>query len=301
MRILTNTGPTTLTKTWYINGTATDVGTVTIGIIDANGDTVLAAGSTTTNNGDGTYTATLADQTQPNVLFITWTRTNTGSDLTDTLEIVGSQLFTEAQIRAFDNSDGTTGALSSATVYPDAALADERDRVTDLLEQWTGRSWISRYCRIVAPGPSGYRLALSSGHRRAANGRPVGGPGYTYGVTELIRVNDGASVSGATFDPITGHVWRTDSAWTKSSTSSLFNVTVEYVYGEPWPTEGVDRIAMLLVRDRLVKSKIPDSAISIQNDDGAMQLVREGGPFQNVSRIPEVNAWVAAHRMPGVG
>lgn len=295
--LLVDTGPLTLTKTWFVNGTATDVGAVTIGIVDANGDEVVAPATATQNNADGTYEYELAIQSQVNVLFVTWIRDDTDAELSDVLEVVASRLFTEAAARAFDE-----GALVSTATYTDAEISAAHDEVADWLELQTNQSWISRYCRVIGPGPRGYAISLRSCHRQASNGYPIGGPGYGSWVTSLIRANDGGGtdISGAVIDPVRGRIVRTDAAWTRASISSPFNVTLEFAYGRPFVDEGVDRIALLIVRDHLVKSKIPESALAVQGSEGSMQLVQAGGRLANPSRLPEVNAWVNSHRLPAV-
>ena len=110
-QLLAGAGPYSLIKTWDVDGTATDVGDVTVGVVDGNGDTIVAVLTATTNNADGTYTYSLADQANPDQLTITWTRTNTGADLIDRLELVGNWLFTESQARAFQAKADATSAL----------------------------------------------------------------------------------------------------------------------------------------------------------------------------------------------
>ena len=146
-QLLAGAGPYTLIKSWYVDGTATDVGDVTIGVVDGNGDTIVAAVTATTNNADGTYTYSLADQPNPDQLVIPWTRADTSADLIDRIELVGNWLFTEAQARAFHAKADAASALkplNSEGEYPDDVIADERLRIQDDLESWTGPSWVPR-------------------------------------------------------------------------------------------------------------------------------------------------------------
>ncbi len=299
LSILVGTGPVTLTQSWYQNGVVVEPTAVTIGIADANGDEVVASGTATDKAGSGTETTfsyELAIQTQVNVLIVTWTRSDTDSEIVDVLEVTGSRLFDEVSARAFDEA-----ALASTTVYTDAEISAAHDLVADWLEQQTNQSWISRYCRVVGPGSKGYEIRLRSCHRQASNGYPVGGSGYAVGLTSLIRANDGGTdITGAVIDPVRGAIVRTDAPWTRKTIASPFNVTLEYVYGKPFVDEGVDRIALLIARDHLVKSKIPESALAVQGSEGSMQLVQAGGRLANPSRLPEVNAWINSHRLPAV-
>lgn len=294
-QILLNTGPTTLTKTFYEDGVAADPGTVTIGIVDANGDSVVTSGTATSGTGTNPRTYALAIQVQVNVLYVTWTRSDTTANFRDVVEVIGHQLFSLAEARAFDGA-----AMTNTTKYPNADIVAERIRITDLLEQWTGRSWITRYCRIEAPGSGTRDLSLRTARRVASNGETVGGAGYRVGINAIIRADDGSTITVADVqaDAYTGTLTRLDSTWQTPSSDDPRNVVVEYEYGTPYIDAGVDRIALLLLGDRLIKSAIPAGAISYQGEEGAMQLVREGGPHQNLTRLPEVNAWIAAHRIP---
>lgn len=287
--IVKNTGPTTLTKKWYADGTQADAGTVTIGIVDENGDTIVAAGTATTKTGSGAttqYTYALAIQTSVNVMYATWTRTDTGAAIEDTVEIIGEPLFTEVEAREFRNTDGSTGKLNSATVYPDAAIAAERDRIMDLLEEWTGVSWVPRYKREKFPGDATRELQLS---------RPK--------IRELLSVTvGGSSVATSNFETDTdlGVVYRTDAVFTRASTSDPINVVVEYEHGHKGRPYGVDRIAMLLTVERMVEGAYPEGAYSAQSEFGTVRLVTEGGPRWNVSRNAEVNQWVKDHSLRGL-
>lgn len=290
MSLLNNAGPYSLTKTWYVDGTATDVGTVTIGVVDANGDTVVATGTSTTNNADGTYTYSLADQTEPNLLTVTWTRSDGNGDLVDHIEVVGSRLFTEAAFRAFNDDQ-----FSSAANYTDADIAAARDAVTEQLERWTGIGWVPRYCRLEAPGSGRYGLLIDRGFARTAAGTPLDRPGRTRHIGQIISATiGGTAITASEVIPFEGYFRRTTSTWTASSYSNPLNCVIEYTYGQPYPVDGVDRIAMLLAKDRLRETVISDRSTSFSDDLGTYRF-ETPGRAGNVSTIPEVNEWVKAH------
>jgi hypothetical protein len=300
-QLLAGAGPYSITKTWYVDGTPTDVGAVTIGIIDGNGDEVVASGTSTTNNANGTYTYSLADQAAPDVLVLTWTRVSTGADLVDRMELVGNWLFSEAQARTFAAKADATSALiplASSTEYPDAVLADERTRITDDLEFWTGRAWIPRYARLELNGNGSSVLSLHKGICRTADGYGLNRPGRTADIAELLSVTVGGTALTLTdieIDPIVGRLINKGGVWTAATTNDPYNVVVEYVYGMAYLIDGVDRIALKILIDRLVPSAYPDRALRIEGEYGTMQLVAQGGPMKNVSRVPEVNDWVTRH------
>ena len=293
MSLVANAGPYDLTKTWYVDGTATDVGTVTIGIVDGNGDTVVAAATATTNNGDGTYGYTLADQTEPGVLYVTWTRGDGNGALTDVVEVVGSKLFTEAEFRAHNGDQ-----FSSASRYSDAAIAAARDAVTEQLEQWTSQAWVTRYCRIVLPGSGDRILYLNDGNPRTSTGEPLARPGRMRHIQSVLAASvNGTSITASNVIADRGVLHRTDGTWSSPTTSNPLNVVVEYSYGHSRPVDGVDRIAMLLAADRLRESVISNRATTWSDEYGQYRF-ETPGRAGNVSTIPEVNEWVKAHREP---
>jgi hypothetical protein len=226
---------------------------------------------------------------------------STGADLVDRIELVGSWLFTEAAARAFAAKADATAALiplNSSTEYPDAVIADERARIGDDLEYWTGRAWIPRYARLELHGNGGTILPLRGGICRTSDGYKLHRPGRYNDIAELLSVTvDGSAVTLTNFevDEIRAHLIHKTGTFTSATTANPYNVIVEYVYGMPFLVDGVDRIALKMLVDRLVPSAYPDRALRIEGEYGSMSLVQPGGPMNNVSRVPEVNHWVTAH------
>ncbi len=255
MSILVNTGPTTITKTWYVDGTATDVGTVTIGIVDADGNVIVApATAVTTDGGDGTYAYSLAVQTAPKILTITWTE-GTQSQ-TDVLEVVGGWLFTEAELRAYYSSD-----LTSAATYPDSDIAAARERITAEFEQICGVSFVPRYKRQTMSGDGSHVLWID---------RP-----YTSEVLSATIGTTSQTVSNLALDDMLPIVRHKTSTWTAATNSDPYNVTISYVHGHAAPPGDIKRAAMILARNQLVKdvtgAGVPENASSW--NDGTGQYV----------------------------
>ena len=299
-QLLAGAGPYSLVKTWGVDGTATDVGDVTIGVVDGNGDEIVAAVTATTNNADGTYTYSLADQANPDQLKITWTRADTSADLVDRVELVGNWLFTEVQARTFHAKADATVALKpldSPTEYPDAIIADERLRILDDLEQWTGRSWVPRYCRVELKGRGSPILPLS-GIPRTSDGFALNRSGRSTDIAQLLTLSVGGTsqtVGNYVLDPVGGNLISKAASFPSAPASNPYNVVAEYVYGMPTIVDGVDRIALKLLVDRLVPSAFPDRALSVDTDFGTTRFVQPGGPQDNKSRVPEVNQWLRDH------
>lgn len=288
----------TLTLTVEEDGTDTDIGTITIGVVDGNGDEVVASGTAVTDNADGTYSYTLAAQPNPDQLTVTWSESGS-TVLAHRLEILGGILFTEAQARTFNAKADASDALvplKSATEYPDATLADERYRIINDLEYWTGRGWVARYCRLELQGNASVSLDLSKGIPRTSDGYALFRPGRLDSISQILSVTvGGTSVATSNFKVDGRHLIRTDQAWTTPTITNPFNTVVEYVYGMPYPVDSVDRIALKLLVDRLVPSAFPERMITADTEYGTIRYVQPGGPMNNVSRIPEVNDWVNRH------
>jgi hypothetical protein len=282
---------TTATLTWtaFQDGTQTDLGTFTIGVADQDGTVIVAAGTGVNDAGNGVYTYTFS-QAKTGTLgrwTVTWSEAG-GEDFVTYVEIIGSLLVGEYEMRLFDNS-----ALTSTTVYLDATIVEARDAVLDQLETWTGRSWVPRFGQATARGTGAYSLWLADGIRQ------YGGTGWTADIQSIVSATvsgSAATVGNIVFDPLTSELIRTDGMWTVPTSSNPINVKVNYAYGMEHPVDGVERIVMLLVKDRLLASPISDRASSMSDEMGTLRF-ETPGRAGNVSNLPEVNEWVKAHRL----
>jgi hypothetical protein len=252
--ILENTGPTTLTKTWYVNGTATDIGAVTIGIVDSDGNTIVASGTATTNNNDGTYEYLLPIQTQVKKLTISWTGGSQTQD--DELEIVGAWLFTLDDLRAFKGAD-----LASTTTYPNSVLGDAREAVTDEFEQICGQSFVPRFRREVFAGTGDY---VHYAER--------------YKVKEVIQCTvSGVSVSASNFSvsDASNIVYRTDGVFSHATTTNPRNVSLSYRHGFETVPAAIKRAALIVAHQRVIEwvegTNVPSRATTWTDATGTYQ------------------------------
>jgi hypothetical protein len=280
---------------------AESVGDITVTVTNGNG-TVVDEDAATTDNEDGTYDYTLflADNTRIDVLKLIWTL-DTGETVTTFEEIVGNLLFTVSSAREFGAKSDATAALkplASTTEYLTATIAAERVRITEDLEYWTGRAWIPRYARIVFSGNGTTRLQLRKGICRTADGYMLNRPGRFNDTALLLSASIGGTavtLSNVEIDTVSETLILKSGVWTYATAANPYNITVEYVYGPPYLIDGVDRIALKILIDRLVPSAFPDRALRVEGEYGTMQLVQPGGPMKNVSRVPDVNDWVSRH------
>lgn len=268
--------------TVYVDGTATatdnDPTTPTVTVTRADG-TALASAQSTTADGTGVYyyelTPTQCNRVDTLTVALVGTWGGTEQTFTHTVEVRGAHLFTLAEARSFDSS-----AMSNTSTYPALAILEERERITELLESWTNVSWVPRHYRATFPGTGGRDIRADH-----------------WQVTELIAASIGGTsvtVSDVTLSQEAGILHHETGVWTAGTPSNPRNVVLEYQHGYD-RAYGVTRIALLLLRDRLVKSAVPEGALSSVGDFGSISYVQAGGPMGNVSRLPEVNQWVNDH------
>lgn len=270
----------TLTLATYTDGTATDQGTFTIGIVDANDDEVVASGTPVSDAGDGTYTYTLAAQDDVAFLTATWTEVGGSLVYTTHVEIVGGLLFTEDQARAFQD-----GRLEEEAKFDDKDIAAERVRATDWLEANTGISWVPRYRRVTLRGNGTDCLSLLKAIRSEG---PSGGEGALAQINSIISATvDGTALNTADIDIEGWKLWLDGAMWSRARRP---NIVIEYEYGHRHLRNGVDRIALLELVNRLPASRLSPNAESSTDDFGSYGWAPQnnGRP----SRNPEVNAWM---------
>lgn len=279
MSILVSTGPTTVTKTWYVDGTASDVGTVTIGIDDADGNEIVAAGTAVTDNGDGTYEYALAVQNAPKILTITWT---VGSQSqTDILEIVGGWLFTEAELRAFHAGD------IAAADFTDAQVNEARDAIAVEFESICGVSFVPRYRREVLAG---------SGETGLWVDRPMLG-------SVLACTISGTTVTASNFtvDSLLPLVLRTNGTFSTPSSSSPRNVTISYTHGHTVVPPDIKRAALILARSRLVSdvtgTGVPANASSWTDSSGTFTSFAPSAKTDRWYGMPNVDIPLQRHSL----
>jgi hypothetical protein len=275
LTILRNTGPTTLTEKWYENDLQVDAGTVTVGIVDAAGTVVVAPLTATTKTGSGATTAysyDLAIQTTVKRLTVTWTRTDTGASLSDEVEVVGWHLFTVSQARSWDSA-----VMASTSAYPLATVCEERDRITDRLEDAIGWPPIQRYGQATVNGSGTDRIMLPT--HRAVSVLAVTVDGVAFGASDLADLK----IDGIMLIRDTGGIF----------TSGDRNVDVHYCWGPERPLADADRVGLYLLRDRLVPADISPRALSVSNDLGQVQFALPSARFP--FGLPVVDQWVRDH------
>ena len=134
-----------LSVTFYSGETATDAdGSVTIGIVDEAGNTVVASGTSTSKTATGIYAYTLAAQTNLKNLTATWTGTwTTEMSFKTRHEIVGGFYTTPAEVRAMDSLAGETSTFSAEDLVGSISYA------TKVIDDYMGDKGLGSIERVI--------------------------------------------------------------------------------------------------------------------------------------------------------
>ncbi len=290
LRVLRDTD-TVIQLPWLVEGTPTTGLTITYTVDDLDGQSV-ASGTAAEDGTTGFYDIPLIAAEVPDVALLDAVIINGTESSTKRFEVVGGWLFTEPQVRDFDDDGNGVGAMNSPTDYPDSVILEGRDQITDLIETETGRSWVPRFRRFIFRGTGSRELWLPE---RVDEEGGSGGAGAKKDIIKILSADDGASVSPSDIklDRRLGVLYRTDALWTRPTTSDPYNVTIDLEYGMPEVIEGVDYAALEWLRDRLVPSNIPARAISWTDEFGNI----------NLDTVPtRARAWLQAHdQRTGIG
>ena len=168
VRILRGTAAA-LEVTLHVDGAPTDAdGDVTVTVTRGDGSTVVSAQTATkVATGVYRYALTPTQVAQVDRLTTTWTASLggvAGQTFSQTYEVVGAHLFTEAEARTFDVTAGGSPAMENQAKYPDVAIREARDRIAEQFEEICGVAFGTRYGVDVLDGDGASELLLD-GHR----------------------------------------------------------------------------------------------------------------------------------------
>jgi hypothetical protein len=279
----------TLSHTFYAadaEDPSDSTATVTVAVLDANGDPVAGGdGDAIAGLADsGTYTYPLTMPATLTALTVAWTATIGGAQVveTDVVEVVGGHLFSLAEGRRSDASLASTGT------YPTAALALGRLRVEREAEHICDRAFVPRYARVVLDGSGTTDVLLTHPEvdRSVADLRRVRRISVAPRADEAF-VNLSAGQLAAVAITRDGMLRRLDNdEWTEGNA----NLVVEYEYGLDAPPPDLVDAALTRLRTRLNmhRSGIPDRAESFTATEGGTYRLSMPGPYS--TGIPEVDA-----------
>lgn len=250
VRILVTT-EVTLTHTFYVDETPTDLGgscTVTLKRLDG---TTVASGAATHPGAAGVYQFAVPDQATVDILTMDWAGTLASGAVSvrDYVEIAGGFLFGLAEARAKHPS------LANTTTYPPSLLAAKRIEVEQECERICRRAFVPRFAREKLSGNDTDQLPTSNTELRTVRAASIGGVALA-----------GSDLTGLTVTPH-GVIKRPGGAVWPAGTG---NVIVEYEHGLDFPPADLSEAAILRLRSRIAmtQSGIPDRATSFATAEG---------------------------------
>ena len=270
----------TISITFFSGETATDAdGSVTIGIVDEAGNTVVASGTATTSAGSGVYTYSLAGQANLKKLTATWAGTfsSNAMQFESLHEIVGGFYCSPYEVRQMDSIDGETSA------FPLADIIESIEWSERVVEDYIGTSYVHRYQRDVLSGTNEQSIRLTKMFPQKILTASIDGTALTSGEINKIALYE------------TGMVIREDDVW--DYTIAGRKVIIEYEYGKTkQPPQDLAYVIKTLTRFNLINaySRIPERATSIQNEFGTVVLSQPS--MGRPTPLPELNVIINRHR-----
>lgn len=262
--------------------------TVTVGVADEAGTTVVAAGAATTTVSTGvrSYTLTPAATADLRVLVATWTDGTTTT--TTRTEVVGGYY---ASVRAIRQSDPV---LDDPRKYPAAAIVAARRAVETEFEDFCGVAFVPRYRRVRLNGSGREELVLPDTELRSV--RSV----REYDTDNNYEAFTATELAAIPANPA-GLAVRTDGDYFERGDR---NVVVEYEHGYDRPPQDILEAFFLRVRDVLNRSNrgVPDRATTFTSDVGGTYSLLVAGRGGSVTGIPDVDVALRRHsrKVPGI-
>jgi len=220
----------------------------------------------------GRYFVALDPQAELGILRVDWTGTFDGASQTITTwaEVVGSRLFTIAELRAMDD------LIADEDAFPDWKIAVARDRIEDWFRDTTGVSFTRRRKRHVCRGYASPALDIPDKNPLRVVSASI--DGSALGSTELdaLELRKFGQIRRA-------GSWGSGSTWGPSSA-----VVVTYEYGYDDPPAQIRYAAMMLARREVVTVDVDDRAVTLSNELGTIRLAVPGPGF-NRTGIPVVD------------
>lgn len=270
-RILRTVSGEVLTRTFTVNGTATDAtGNVTATLYRLDGSVVNTA-TAGHPGGAGVYTYTVPAQANVDMLRLEWTGTLAGASVlfSDYIEIVGGFLFDLDEARALPP------ALLIAK-WPQSLLAAKRVVVEDECERICGYAMVPRFARFTLSGTGTPNLLLPCIYPRKIRSVTVDGTAMSAGEIAALRFGYAGVLSRPN-----GFPW---------SAFNPNNVIVEVEHGLDFPAPGINNATMLRLRTKLTdtSTEVPQRALSFTLQSGG--VYRLATPSGERTGVPEVDA-----------
>jgi hypothetical protein len=259
--------PGTLSEQWFEDGAVVDPGTVTIGIVRADGTVLVTAGTATSGTGSSprTFNLTTTHTASLDKLQVTWTSTLKGT-LVSYVEVVGGFLFGLAELIAVKPPNQT---------WTTAQMSDMRTTVEQAIEDEYGTALVPRYRRDTLSGDGTTLLRLRD---------PVRTVRAATVTSTILSTADLALLTNST-GFVTGYTW----------TAGTGNITVGYEYGLDEPPARIRMDAIRLARQWLVSGPIDDRALGAASPDGNFSFgLATPGRNGSIFGLPDLDAVILA-------
>ena len=288
-QILSGTAATITARFYDQDGDlAEPSGTVTVGVVDEAGTTVVASGAATTTGTTGVRTYTLAASATdvPKVLIATWT--NGTISTTTRVEVVGGFYASVRQIRDSD------AVLDDPRKYTSAQIVTARRSVEREFEDFTRVAFVPRYRRLRLDGSGNQSLVLPDAELRSVLSV------REYDIDNGYIAYTQAEVASIPADPA-GIAVRTDRDVFEFGRS---NIVIEYLHGYDRPPADVLEAFYLRVRDILNRQNrgVPDRATTFTSEVGGTYSLLVAGRNGSITGIPDVDVVLRRYsrRIPGI-
>ena len=263
------------------NGEATAAaGTVTVGVVNTAGTTVLAAGSSTGSGATtGVYTRALtATHTASlDIRTATWTDGGDSSTHTQKIEVVGGYFFSLSELRQLAGIDDTDK-------FTDARCRLFRRYVENVIETWTDVAWVPRYASETYSGNGLDVLNLRHTQIRSVRSVTIDGTAATLSAFNTERDTGLCEYSGGTF-----------------AATERNNVIIGYEHGFDAPPEDLKTAAMQACQYLLLDERAGLSPRAIQVDGEFGSIRYSTASSDRPFGLPDVDAVVMKYsqRVPG--
>lgn len=264
------------------DGTATEPGTVTVGVTRADGTVLLAAGTATTTVSGETglrrRALTAAQTADLDQLTATWTDAGDASTHTTTIDIVGGHLFTITEARESDPE--------IADNFETAEIIEARADVTEEVEWICDRAFTPRFARATVDGRGDRELWLPSGDGGRSNDLrtieavSIDGTALTAGELAELTLADDKIVYAAEGD-----------SWDFGAR----NIVVSWTYGLDRPYRHLKRALLHRLRHRLHENRsgIPSRATNFSSVEGGTFALDTADIYK--TGVPDVDAVYARY------
>lgn len=274
-----------LRVSFYVDGALTDATAgVTVSVTRLDGTSLVAAQAATKDSlGVYSYTLTPAQTATLDLLTAVWSGAFEGAAQTVTTyhEVVGGQLFSLADARAWDNA-----AMATAATYPDRAILKAHDRIADEFADILGFQLFPRIDEALVDG-AGYDY--------------LGIPALYVRSVRSVETRDSGGAVWVAFDSDDlADVLVYESGRILRESLGVFaygrrNVRLRFEHGMTRPLAGAREMALTVLRSALVPSNLTDRAWMMSDDTGTYRLSTPDG-IHRWYGIPTVDSWLERNR-----